>query len=172
MGDILSGYELFLLVQADSREDALKEAEGAIESFFRDGDLHEGDKGVVDGDSILISKNADKNAFKATIEELTQNRQIAYETYVRNALEQMARLGYASLTDVPVEEAVAGTKAQMSVGIIGYYLRMAGTIQTRMFTPQCVLYDAEEYVAGVDTERLNALLKDEEDYWLVSAIVG
>ena len=51
----MSGQQLYILVEADSKEEAIKAADSELDSKWESGDLHEGEKGSVTGGGEVLN---------------------------------------------------------------------------------------------------------------------
>ena len=163
----MSGNALLLLVEAEDRQEAIDEADGTIDGWWEDNDLHEGDRGYVDAkehpgeteDGVVCLKDAGK----AKLLELNAERTRDAKYYTGKAIAEAARLGFSSLLDVP---------ANHKNSMVGFYMAKAGDIIDGRWCPWGVVYDTKEYESGFSEERVAELMKTPEKYWLVACTVG
>jgi len=170
----MSGCGINLLVrECEDRAAAINAADSAIEKLFSDGQLGDGDRGSVDaeedGDGEAVHAADDVERFLGKLRELQNARKAQYGVYIRRAREACAENRIPTLEDVPLEEEASETH---SVGMIGYYLEVAGLVQGRSWTKHAVLWDAEDHQGGVSAERIAEIRKSPAGWWLVECTVG
>jgi hypothetical protein len=161
----MGGYSLTLLVLAEDEQEAFSVASGEIDTLFERHDLVEGDKGYVDKDEPVIPAT-DTEKFCDAIKKMLKIRQNTYRHHIQAATKEASEAGFA-LDEFPIEE-----KFENRTTLVGYHLHHAGEIQARYFCPWCVLYDTENYEAGMTEERLIEILEDPTGYYLVDVTVG
>jgi hypothetical protein len=161
----MGGYELYLLVKAGSRKEAIDSAAATIDEWWEDGSLQEGDHGYVDakedgtGEVVSLKKAGEKR-----LRELNRRRVTAMRGYLAEALAEAAKNGYFSLSDVPPEE----TKSTL----VGFYLKKAGEVMNGNWCPWGVVYDTGSYECGFTDDRIKELMENPGSWWLVQCTVG
>ena len=161
----MSGYQLYILVEAENRKEAIAAAKSELDSRREAGDLQEGDKGdVTSGGEVL---NLKKCGGEAKLRELNKERKETANYYARQGLEAMVEAGCTGLGEVPLNE----EKDTM----VAYNLSIWAKIVAGYFSPHGVVYDPMTYQCGFTEDRiqeLTASLRQMEKLWFVECIVG
>ena len=161
----MSGQQLYILVEADSKEEAIKAADSELDSKWESGDLHEGEKGSVTGGGEVL--NLAEAGGEAKLLEFNRKRKAAANYNALQALKAMAEAGCTGLGEVPLNE----EKDTM----VAHYLRVWADIVDGYFSPHGIVYDPSTYECGFSESRIQELTVSRramEKLWLVECIVG
>lgn len=168
----MSGYPLFILVEAKGKKEAVEAANAAIDNLWEANDLVEGDAGNVAsaGQVHCLSKVG-----RAYLREFNATRKETAVHYLKRSQEELAKLpelrGYfvgkgllSCLERVPLHEERDTD--------VGYLLRVWADIVEGGFTKHGIVWDPGTHQCGFSEERMDELMCTPKDWWLVECVVG
>ena len=162
----MSGYSILILIDADSKEDSIRSAEGEIDTLFECGELHGDDKGYVNKDADVLQLS---EVGESKLRELNSQRESFAQKLIKEALDEANEKGFDSIAKVKLP---SESFSDPSYHSIGHNLWKAGAILEGYFCPFGIVYDPSQYRCGFSESRIKDLMVELQKSWLVECIVG
>jgi len=162
----MSGYVMQLLFEheGDPWLQPIPEAEAFIDRLYDRGDLDPGQLGHVSKTEPMLHAKDDVNAFVKLVRALNGERTSLARTLIREA-QLEARV---PLDTVKPDEAYPDEPNRL----VGWRVQTAGSILSRAWTPQAILYDVAKEEAGLTEPRIAEIRAKPDLFYLVQVVVG
>jgi len=158
---------LLVLLRASDETSARAAAESALDDWFQWGYLSDGDNGHIDDNLPVICGSTDASAFADALLRAQDDRRKAVTSRIGRIYAYRAAAGIVSVDEVRLEE-----ESNEDMGMLGYHIRMLGSLIARNFDPECVLYNAETNDGGVSPAEFADIVSEAPEWALVAVIVG